>query len=93
MIEDFAGISNEAVSISEDITDKGAVTGKNIELIKDFCDQIEAKADAKDTDWLYLLFKSMAMIGWVLTIIAETGNWLDKPEDTPLQDIEQLKEV
>lgn len=91
LIENFEEISNEAVSIGENITDKGAITGKDIEVIKDFFSRIEAKVDAKDTDWFSLLLKWMAVIGFVLVIIAEARNWIDKPEAASNQGIEQLK--
>jgi hypothetical protein len=91
LIEDFEEISNEAVSIGESITDKGTITGNDIEIIKDFLGRIETKIDTKDTDWFSLLLKWMAVIGFVLALIAEARNWVDKPEAASKQDIKQLK--
>lgn len=91
LIEDFEEISNEALSIGESITDRGAITGNDIEIIKDFLGRIETKIDTKDTDWFSLLLKWMAVIGFVLAIIAEARNWIDKPEAATMRDIEQFK--
>lgn len=91
LIEDFEEISSEAASIGESITDKSIITGNDIEIIKDFLGRIETKIDAKDTDWFSLLLKWMAVIGFVLAIIGEARNWVDKPEAATKHDIEQFK--
>jgi hypothetical protein len=91
LIEDFEEISNEAMSIGESITDKSTITENDIETIKDFLGKIETKIDTKDTDWFSLLLKWMAVIGFVLALIAETRNWGDKPGTATKRNLEQFK--
>ncbi len=79
------------MSIGESITDTSSVNGNDIEIIKDFLGRIETKIDSKETDWFSLLLKWMAIIGFVLAIIAEARNWVDRPEAASKQDVEQLK--
>lgn len=94
LLDDFNEISEEAATISDRVLEQEYVSKEDISEIKAFISRIEIKIDKKDKDVFSVLFKLIAIIGFILALLSEARNWAHKPEAATKNDIEQLtKEI
>lgn len=91
LIDDFEEISEEAASISDRVKEQEFVTKNDIAEIKEFVSRIEFKLDRKDKTFIAKAVLIMAIIGFILAVLAEIRNWLPKPEAATKQDVEALR--
>jgi hypothetical protein len=90
LIDDFEVITEEIVSLNEEIFDENGVTNEGLNKLKEFFQRIEIKVDKIDADANALFWKLVALLSFILAVMGEARNWLPKPEYATKQEVETL---
>ncbi len=78
-LENFEEITSQATAINEQIVNNNGITIEIINEIKELIKQLDAKVDKIEADINARLWKVLAVLGFLLTVVGEVRNYLPKP--------------
>ncbi len=91
LLEDFDEITGNVTTITDRVSDQQAVTKTDLKELKKIINRIDFKIDQKDRTAIDIILRWMTIIGFILTMLQESRQWLNSDNQVSKTDLEEFK--